>query len=87
MHRNSYSNLCLIHAGVAILLCTDDTNISVWSGSIDTAVRKLNSAICLLGLWFWKWRTKINTTKMHNYFVFQMTAIVVAILNEHIIYC
>jgi hypothetical protein len=75
MHKNSYSNLRPIHAGVpqgsllgptlfivfindissiendsniASSVYADDTNISVRSGSIDIAVRKLNSAVGLL---------------------------------------
>jgi hypothetical protein len=48
---------------VAISVYTDDTNISVRSGSIDIAVRKLNAAVALSVPWFRKWRIKINTEK------------------------
>jgi retron-type reverse transcriptase len=88
MHKNSYSSLRPIQAGVpqtsllgptlfnmyindiptvenhsniAMSVYADDTNISVRSGSIDIAVRKLNSVIGLLEPWFRKWRIKINT--------------------------
>ena len=90
MHKNYYSNLRPIQAGVpqgsllgptlfniyindipsiendsniAISVYADDTNISVRSGSIDIAVRKLNSAIRLLEPWFRKWRIHINAKK------------------------
>jgi hypothetical protein len=48
---------------VAISFFADDTNISVWSGSIDIAVRKLNAPEGLLEPWFRKLRIKINTQK------------------------
>jgi retron-type reverse transcriptase len=51
------------YSNVAISVYADDTNISVRSGSIDIAVRKLNSAIGLLEPWFRKWRIQINTKK------------------------
>jgi hypothetical protein len=41
----------------------DDTTISVRSGKIDLAVRKLNSALALLEPWLLKWRIHINTQK------------------------
>jgi hypothetical protein len=44
-----------------ISVYADDTNISVRSGSVDVAVRKLNAAIGLLEPWFRKWRIMINT--------------------------
>jgi hypothetical protein len=44
-----------------ISVYADDTNISVRSGSIDTAVTKLDTAIGLLEPWFRKWRIRINT--------------------------
>jgi hypothetical protein len=46
---------------IAISVYAEDTNISVLSGSIDIALRKLNSAIDLLEPWFQKWITRINT--------------------------
>jgi hypothetical protein len=48
---------------MSISVYADDTNISVWSGSIDIAVRKLNAAVAPLEPWFRKWRIKINTQK------------------------
>jgi hypothetical protein len=44
---------------IAISVYADDTNINVLSGSIDIAVKKLNSAIDLLEPWFRKWRKGI----------------------------
>jgi hypothetical protein len=46
---------------MAILVYADDTNISVRSGNIDIAVRKLNAATGLLEPWFQKWRRRIHT--------------------------
>jgi hypothetical protein len=48
-------------SNIAMWVYADDTNISVWSGSIDIAVRKLNSVIGLLEPSFRKWRIKITT--------------------------
>jgi hypothetical protein len=50
-------------SNIAIPIYADDTHISVRSGSIDIAVRKLNAAIGLLEPWFRKWRIRINTKK------------------------
>jgi hypothetical protein len=55
----------------AISVYADDMNISVRSGSINIAIRKLNGAIGLLELWFQKWRTRIQ--KINSYTLFQMT--------------
>jgi hypothetical protein len=56
-------------SNIAISFCADDTNISVQSGTIDRAVRKLNSAIGLSERWYRKWRISV-----HNYTVFQTFA-------------
>jgi hypothetical protein len=50
-------------SNIAMSVYADDTNISVRPGSVDIAVRKLNSVIGLLEPWFRKWRIKINTKK------------------------
>jgi hypothetical protein len=89
MHRNSYSSLHPIQAGVpqgsllgptlnniyindipsvvkdsnVAISVNADTNISVRSGSIDIAARKLNAAIALLEPWFRKWKIQVNTKK------------------------
>jgi hypothetical protein len=50
-------------SNVALSIYADDTNISVRSGTMDIAVRKLNAYIALLEPWLQKWRIKINTNK------------------------
>jgi hypothetical protein len=50
-------------SNVAISVYADDKIISVRSGGIVIAVRKLNTAIGLLQPWFRKWRLRINTKK------------------------
>jgi hypothetical protein len=46
---------------IDISVYTDDTNISVRSGSTDKAVRTLNAALGLIEPWSRKWRIMINT--------------------------
>jgi hypothetical protein len=41
-----------VDSNIAISFCADDTNVSVRSGSVDMAVRKLNGAIDPLEPWF-----------------------------------
>jgi hypothetical protein len=48
---------------VDVSVCPDDTSISVQSGSIDVAARKLNAATGLSEPWFRKWRIRNNTNK------------------------
>jgi hypothetical protein len=48
---------------VAVSMHADDTTVTVRSGSIKLAVRKLNDAIRILKPWFNKWRIKINVNK------------------------
>jgi hypothetical protein len=48
---------------LAVTMYADDACISVRSGQVDLAVRKLNSAIALLEPWLRKWRIQINTQK------------------------
>jgi hypothetical protein len=50
-------------SNVAVSIYADDTSIKVRSGSVDLAVRKLNSALALLEPWLQKWRIKINIQK------------------------
>jgi hypothetical protein len=50
-------------SNVALSIYADDTSISVRSGSVDLAVRKLNTSLALLQPWLQKWRIKINTQK------------------------
>jgi hypothetical protein len=48
-------------SNLAVSIYADDTSISVRSGSVDLAVRKLNSALALLEPWLQKLRIQINT--------------------------
>jgi hypothetical protein len=50
-------------SNLAVSIYADDTRISVRSGSVDLAVRKLNSALALLEPWLQKWRIQVNIHK------------------------
>jgi hypothetical protein len=53
---------------VAISIYDDNTNISVRSGIVDIAVRKLNAPIGLLEPWFRNWRMRINAKNIQLYY-------------------